>query len=285
MPVIDLTPSISEGLASSLDRPPRVLESVSSFEPEAPPEIFGGNFEELFHSEFSEFVEAQLVIDTIAPGCPTNLSCTVNTKNRTMFFTWYWPSTYSSDNSIQDDIKEFEFFRLENDEQFLITKTRIPKLHFYVDDSLLEKSKNEGLMFAVRAIDYHNLTSEYSKTILVKLNKDYGCKQKEIDPAFVSNECGKALNKKYILNKKIIVNKDRIKLLVGSHIAIKEPFINKNNTLLLTIKDLNTGKIFRINLTIEHTTQISRDFMYSSVSTSKTSDILTSIRSGGRIRL
>lgn len=277
MPIIDL--SIGSGLASSLDRPPRVLESIPSFEPEVQPRIFGGNFEELFHGEFSEFVEAQPIIDTIAPSCPTNLSCTVNTKNRTMFFSWYWPTTYSSDGSIQNDIKEFEFFRLENGEHFLLTKIRIPKYSFYVNDALIEKSKNEGLMFAVRAIDYHDLTSEYSKIILVKLNKDFGCKEKEISPIFISNECGKAFNKKYVLNKKIIINKDQIKLLIGSHIAIKEPFISRNNTLLLTIKDLNTGKIFEISLTVENTQQINRDVVYSPTF-NKTLDILASIRSG-----
>jgi hypothetical protein len=269
---------ISSGGVSLADRPRRTLESVPSFESEAAPAIFGGNFEELFHSEFTEFVEAMPIMDVVAPGCPTNLSCIVNTLNRTMFFTWYWPSTYSSDGSIQNDVKEFEFFRFKDGEFSLITKTRIPKYNFYVTDDLLQESKDEGLAFAVRAVDFHDLVSKTSKTILVKLNKNYGCKEREIDPVFISGECGNQLNKKYSLNNKIILNKDQINLFVGTHIGIKEPFKNRDNTLLLTIKDLNTGKIFTINLTIQHNKLTVHDVVYGVAN--KTSDILSSIRRG-----
>lgn len=260
--------------------PERVFESVPSFVPEVVDKLSGGNFEELFHSEYTEFVEAQPIIDTISPSCPTNLTCVVNTAKRKMFFTWYWPITYSADKSVQNDIKEFEFLRFKDDQFIVVERVKVPRYEFFVSDDLLQESFDSGLMFAVRAIDFHDLFSDISKIILVKLNKNYSCKNQEIKPVYVSKNCGIDQSKKYILNNKIIIeDKEQINFSIGAHIGIKEPFINKKNTLIIKIKELNSDETFYINLNIQHS---KIDTNFSNVSTVKTSDIVALINAGRR---
>jgi hypothetical protein len=256
----------------------RGLESVPAFEPVITSGLTGGNFQELFHGEFSEFIEAVPIMDTTAPNCPSNLTCLINTTRKEFFFTWYWPVTNSSDGSIQNDIKEFEVLMYDdNDLSLVIAKTAIPSFKYIVPDNLLQKSFDGGLKFSVRAIDYHDLVSETSKVILVKLNKDFGCRKKEIDAIYISNECGKSKSaKKYELNNKLVINSDTISFNVGAYIGLKEPFKDKTNYLIINILDLNTGKTYTVDLEVSHNKVMRIETVYGIVP--KTSDILSSIR-------
>lgn len=220
--------------------------SISSFS--------GGNYEELFHSEFSDYTETAPIIDSIVPNCPTNISALINTKRREILFTWYYPISNSTDGSIQNDIKYFEILRFTNSKELVsIDSSTIPRYLFSVDDSLLDESMDIGLIFCVRAVDYHDLVSPISKMVLIKLNKDYGCKKSEINPRYVTMECGQTEDKTIILSKKMFFDKDSITFSPGSYVGIKEPFKNNTNMFLVTINDMNTGASFSMNLSITHT--------------------------------
>lgn len=251
--------------------PPISLESVPSFSLKpmpVSPTFSGGNFEELFHSEFSEFVEASPIIDTIAPNCPTNLRARPNTNKKQILFTWYYPINNSSDDSTQDDIKEFELlmYDRESTDFTLITKTVVPRYVYDVPDSLLNVAFSDGLSFSVRAIDYHDLVSKTSKILKVKLNKDYGCKNEEILPEYLSLECGSIEERNKILTNKMLVYSDFVTFAPATFVSIKEPFKNKSNILLVTIRDLNTGKKFELELTIVHNKIIKFKPIYTPVS-------------------
>ena len=265
--------------------PPFSLESVPSFTFKpipVSPTFSGGNFEELFHSEFSEFIEASPIIDTIAPNCPTNLKARANTNKKQILFTWCYPINNSSDDSTQDDIKEFELlmYDRETTEFTLVAKTVVPMYLYNVPESLLSSAFNDGLSFSVRAIDYHDLVSKTSKILNVKLNKDYGCKNKEILPEYLSLECGSIEDRNKILVHNMIIKSDYITFAPATFVSIKEPFKNKSNVLLITIRDLNTGKKFELELTIVHNKIIKFKPIYTPVSIISPSASPT-IESGG----
>jgi len=241
----------------------------------------GGNFEELFHGEYSEFFEAEPIIDTIAPNCPTNLKVVVNSTKKTFLFTWYWPiSNNSPDKSIQNDVKEFEFFMVSKDGLVSVGKTPIPRYFYKVLDNKIQWAQEEGIKFCVKAIDYHNLVSESSQIVRVFLNKDYGCKKLEISPIYESYQCGEtSLTKKFILRKHAQFMKDTFIFSPGSSMAIKEPFKNNTNVLIITVKDLNTGYTtdFEVDVTHQSIRMITTVFG----PTTTSSGIADSIRTGG----
>ncbi len=268
--------SIHDGaMISSMDVPEFTSAPVVRFS--------GGNFEEFFHSEYSDFFESLPIVDVIAPNCPTNLKVIINSTKKTFLFSWYYPiSANSPDKSIQNDIKEFEFYSVNDDNSLsIVGRMPIPRLLYVVGADQIEKAQDVGLRFCVKAIDYHDLVSESSQIIRVFLNKDYGCKKEELNPIYESRNCGGSNAKFYILKKYATFNKDIFTFSPGSSIAIKEPFKNSTNVVIVTIKDLNTGNVVEFEMDIIHQTLIRNRTMYGPVTT--TSDIADSIRTGGRL--
>jgi hypothetical protein len=266
--------SVHDGaMISSMDVPGFASTPVVRFS--------GGNFEEFFHSEYSNFFESLPIVDVIAPNCPTNLKVVVNSNKKTFLFTWYYPTSANSpDKSIQNDIKEFEFYSVNDDNSLAVMgRMPIPRLLYTVGVDQIEKAQGKGLRFCVKAIDYHGLMSESSQIIRVFLNKDYGCKKEESNPTYESRNCGGSDTKFYMLKKYATFNKDIFTFSPGSSVAIKEPFKNNTNVVIVTVKDLNTGNIVEFEIDVIHQTIIKSKTVYGPATI--TSDIVDSIRTGG----
>lgn len=226
--------------------------SVSSFLP-------ASNFEELFHGEFSEFKEAQPIIDTIAPACPTILRIFPNTNDKRMTLVWYFPIN-SGVASIQNDTKEFEIYlvdlskTVESEKFLLITKTTIPIFVYNVPDEKFVESLTNGLNFCLKAVDFHGLKSDYSSIVNAKLNKDLSCKFKEKNSIVIKRNCGEETAKLIELRKKMTISSDSLEIFPGSFVGILDAFKNKNVTLNLKLKDLNTGYEFIKTISLQHNT-------------------------------
>ncbi|MFA5174630.1 MAG: hypothetical protein WC438_05610 [Candidatus Pacearchaeota archaeon] len=273
---IDSYPRIGDGIVSELSVSPRALESVPAYIPEGIPPVFGGNFSELFHGEFSDFVVAQPIEDTIAPSCPTNIMCVVNSYQKTILYTWYYPNAYSRDESIQNDIKKFSINISIYDQSFTYNSV-IPRFKFAIPENLIKLAETHGVKFFVKAVDYHNLVSESSQIVTSYIESDQNCKDLEYDVVYDLYDCNIPMHKKHILKKHMNIQHDSIMLYPGFCVSIKDPFKNSSNVIIIDLIDLNTGKSIKLSLNITHQSVTRTVTTYGPI-VSSTSDVIESIR-------
>lgn len=215
---------------------------------------FGHNFAELFHGEFSDTIQSIPIIDTIAPPCPKNLRIVVNTQKNRMLLMWYYP-IHAGIPTIQNDIKQFDIYMVKkNGFEFEYSKIHSTPYPLYVYQPDSEESINsmyDGLMFCIKAIDYHNLESPYSEIVFASLNEDYNCTHQELSTKVVARNCLDSRDNKRKLYNKMLVSGE-IKLTCGNFIGFLDSYTSGQFVFDMIITDLQTGIKYQKSLIVEH---------------------------------